>query len=183
MGFTVSQDLTAKFTATLQKKFGEQATRKGVEAMGATAVELIKVRTNNGIDVDGKPFTPYSKDKKGVPRYENYKRRYISGKVKKKAGSSKWAARSVNDFMRLSGDLFDDIDYKVTKFSQPRIGLFTMNFKLYIKPRSAPKAHGLIKKRKFFGIATSGIQKFKEQNALINAFKRATKLQGFGTIS
>lgn len=174
---TTQQDIVGKFTAVLQKKFGEQATRKGVEAMGATAVELIKVRTNNGIDIDGKPFDKYT------PKYAKYKAKYVSGKVKKKAGSSKWAARSVNDFMRLSGDLFDDIDYNVTKFSQPRVGTFSMKFQIYIKPRSRPKAEGLMKKRKFFGIALSGIQRFKEEKALINAFKVATKLQGFGSIS
>lgn len=177
MGFTVSQDLTAKFVAALGQRFGYETVNKGAKAMGATAVELIKVRTNNGIDIDGKPFDKYT------PKYAKYKAKYISGKVKKKAGSSKWAARGVYDFMRLSGDLFDDIAYKTensTKFVGSKLNI---NFSVYIKSRSAPKAHGLMKKRKFFGIALSGIQKFKEEKALINAFKVATKLQGFGSIS
>lgn len=183
MGFTVSQDLTAKFLAVLGQRFGYETVNKGAKAMGATAVELIKVRTNNGIDINGKAFERYAKDKKGVSRYEQYKHKYINGKVKKKAGSSRWAARAVYDFMRLSGDLFDDIAYKTespTKFVGSKLNI---NFSVYIKQRSAPKAHGLMKKRKFFGIATSGIQKFKEEKALINAFKAATKLQGFGSIS
>lgn len=182
MAYSVERDLVAKFKAYIGQQFGYDNVNKGLEAMGKEAVAIMRNRTLEGVDVTGKPFA------KLTPKYSARKQKFIAGKTKKKAGGLAYRAKRMPDFMRLTGELFDDMSYSVVKQSRFVGNNLQLKFKLFIKPRSAPKAHGLINgsyggvPRNFFGIAESGSRKFKEQAVLFAAFKRASKIKGTGTL-
>lgn len=177
--FKVEQEIVAKFKVALESKaFGYETVNKGTKAMAQKSITIIQQRTARGLDVDGKPFV------KHVPAYEKRKRAMLSGrtktgkKTKKIGGGLFWKATKYPDFLRLTGELFDDMSYEFkpqTKFVGNNL---TMKWRIFIKDRSAPKAHGLEKKRKFFAIRL-----LKEKNEIISAFKAATRLRGTGGIS
>jgi len=97
----------------------------------------------NGLDVDGKPFTSYK------PKYAAFKRKYIGGNIKRRKSKAptkyKYAAKAVNDYIRLSGELFEDFAYNIKSVTKIVGGKLTTRFNIYILPRSAAKAHGLMK--------------------------------------
>lgn len=179
--FKVEDQLLAKFKAAIENKvFGYELVNKGLVAMAKKTITIIQQRTARGLDINGKPFA------KHVPTWETRKRTLLTGKTKtgrkskakKIAGGLFWKATKYPDFLRLSGELFDDMAYEV-KPSNKFVGRdLKMTWKIYIKDRSAAKAHGLSKKRKFFGV-----QLAKEKNQIINEFKRVTRLKGTGSIS
>ena len=173
--FKVEDQLVAKFKAALENKvFGYELVNKGLVAMAKKTITIIQQRTARGLDINGKPF------EKHVPAWEKRKRALLSGKgkTKKIGGGLFWKATKYPDFLRLTGALFDDMAYEV-KPSNKFVGRdLKMTWKIYIKDRSAAKAHGLSKKRKFFGV-----QLAKEKNQIINEFKRVTRLKGTGSIS
>lgn len=184
MAYSVQQDLNAKFQAALGQRFGTDNVNKGLDAMGKEAVQIMRNRTLAGLDVNGKPFDKYT------AKYETWKTRYIRGKIKWgiRGGKPKpvglaYRAKRMPDFMRLSGELFDDMTYSITKQTRFVGNSIAMKFRLFIKSRSAGKAEGLMKKREFFGIAMSGGLKLKEHNLLFLAFKRGAKIKGTGTLS
>lgn len=182
MAFTVERDLVAKFKAYLGQQFGTDNVNKGIEAMGKEAIAIMRNRTLEGVDVTGKPFA------KLTPKYSAIKQKFIAGKSKRKAGGLAYRAKGMPNHMRLTGELFDDMAYSVTKQTRFVGNNLTLKFRLYIKTRSAPKAHGLINgsyggvPRNFFGIAESGSRKLREQAVLFAAFKRASKIKGTGTL-
>ena len=172
--FKVEDQLVAKFKAALENKvFGYELVNKGLVAMAKKTITIIQQRTARGLDIQGKPFA------KHVPAWERRKRALLSGKGKRKiTGGLFWKATKYPDFLRLSGELFDDMAYEV-KPSNKFVGRnLNMTWRIYIKDRSAAKAHGLSKKRKFFGV-----ELLKEKNQIINEFKRVTRLKGTGSIS
>ena len=172
----LSQKLVGEFTSALGKKLNSQKFIDGVKAMGIEAINIIRQRNAKGIDVEGFKFDKYSK------KYPAQKAKIISGKYKTKSAKGEFAATSVGQWMRLSGQLFRDMKYKVGRTRQPRDGMFVYDFSIYIDKASQGKAEGLMKKRKFWGIATEGNQRFLEQSKLIKAFTNATGLKGTGNI-
>lgn len=182
MAFTVERDLVAKFRALIGQRFGYENVNKGLDAMGKEAVQIMRNRTLEGVDVTGKPF------QKLTPKYAVRKQKFIAGKSKRKAGGLPYRAKGMPNFMRLTGELFDDMAYSVTKQTRFVGNNLTLKFRLFIRPRSAAKAHGLINgsyggvPRNFFGIAENGSRKFKEHAVLFAAFKRASKIKGSGTL-
>ncbi len=177
--FKVEDQLVAKFKAALENKvFGYELVNKGLVAMAKKTITIIQQRTARGLDINGKPF------EKHVESWETRKRALLTGrtktgrKTKKIGGGLFWKATKYPDFLRLSGELFDDMAYEV-KPSNKFVGRnLNMTWRIYIKDRSAAKAHGLSKKRKFFGV-----ELLKEKNQIINEFKRVTRLKGTGSIS
>jgi len=178
MAYSVQEELVAKFKVALESKvFGYDLVNKGVIAMAKKTISIIQLRTAKGLDINGKPFA------KHVPVWEKRKRALLTGKTatgrktRKIAGGLFWRATKYPDYLRLTGQLFDDMAYEVkpsTKFVSRDLSL---KWRIYIKDRSAGKAEGVGKKRPFFGIKLA-----KEKNAIINEFKRATRLKGTGGI-
>lgn len=172
MAVSFAQKLEAEFKNALNKKINSSRFLEGVKAMGVKSIEIIRKRAAKGIDVDGFAFDKYSKN------YPKQKQRAIA----KGKNSGEYAATKVLDWMRSSGQLFRDFTYKVGKTRQPRDGEFRMDFTIDIKQGSRKKAEGLMKKRKFWGIATKGNQRFLEQSQLIDAFKKGAGINGTGRI-
>jgi len=177
----IQQNLLAQFRAAVGQRFGYETVNKGAAAMGAEAIAIMQVRILNGLDYNGAQFTPLTK------RYQTWKKRFIRGAVKfgSRGGRVptfyKWKATGLPNFMRLTGALFDDMKVEVpapTKFVGNNLKI---PFRIYIDKRSAKKAEGLMKKRKFFGIA-KGRLRAQESAKLIAAFKRSTKLSGTGFV-
>lgn len=190
MAFQVQKDFVAKFQAALGQRFGTDNVNKGLDAMGKEAVQIMRNRTLEGVDVTGKPFL------KHTAKYEAWKTRYIRGKIKWgiRGGKPKpvglaYRAKAMPNHIRLTGQLFDDMAYTISKQTRFVGNSLTLKFKLFIKQRSAAKAHGLINgsyggvPRNFFGIAENGARKLKEQAVLFAAFKRGAKIKGTGTLS
>lgn len=178
MSFTVEKELTAKFIAAVENKaFGYDLVNKGTKAMAQKSITIIQQRTAKGLDIDGKPFDKYT------TAWETRKRALLAGKTakgkktKKIAGGLFWKATKYPDFLRLTGALFDDMAFELKPQSKFVGKNLTMKWRIYIKDRSAAKAHGLERKRKFFGINLA-----KEKAAIIAAFKAATRLKGSGSI-
>lgn len=177
--FKVEEQLVAKFKVALGNKvFGYDAVNKGTVAMAKKTISIIQQRTAKGLDVDGKGFA------KHVPTWEKRKKSLLTGKTptgrktKKIGGGLFWKATKYPDFLRLSGELFDDMKFEVKPVNRFVGKDLRMTWRIFIAERSAAKAHGLSKKRKFFAIKL-----LKEKNAIISAFKAATRLSGTGTIS
>lgn len=177
----IQQNVIAKFQAALGQRFGYETVNEGAKAMGAEAIAIMQVRILDSIDAEGAKFAPLT------VRYEKWKRRFIRGQIKfgsrggKVPTFFKWKATGLPNFMRLTGALFDDMKVEVpapTKFVGNKL---TIPFRIFIAPRSAKKAEGLMKRRKFFGIA-KGRLRAQESAKLIAAFKRSTKLSGTGSV-
>ena len=177
--FKVEEQLVAQFKVALGNKvFGYDLVNKGTVAMAKKTITIIQQRTAKGLDVDGKGFV------KHVPTWEKRKKALLTGKTasgrktKKIGGGLFWKATKYPDFLRLSGELFDDMKFEVKPVNKFVGKDLKMTWRIFIAERSAAKAHGLSKKRKFFAIKL-----LKEKNAIISAFKAATRLSGTGTIS
>ena len=165
---SVQQQITAQFTDALNKQFTTAKLAKAADAMGKEAVEIMRERTDRRVDVNYSAFKDYK------PRYKQFKARYIAGKVSSKTKAhygkkTKYAAKSVDDKMRLTGQLFSDMSYSVNqaaKFGEK----FSFSFRLFIAQRSAKKAQGLLRRGyNFFGVSNSGSNGQREQARIFAA--------------
>jgi len=139
---------------------------------------IIERRTDAGFDIKGQKFKRLSKD------YKEVKRRVIKGQTAKNGRKNKSiqrlvskkiagkAARSVNDYMHLTGELFEDIRFRI---KQPKVKLtsITLPIQFYVAPRSAEKAHGLKYKmhRDMFFLSKSGRFKKIEHDIISDFIK------------
>lgn len=177
--FKVEEQLVAKFKVAMNNKvFGYDLVNKGTAAMAKKSISIIQQRTAKGLDVDGKPFDAHT------TAWETRKRALLTGKTKtgrktkKIGGGLFWKATKYPAFLRLTGELFDDMKFEVKPINRFVGKDLRMTWRIFIADRSAAKAHGLSVKRKFFAIKL-----LKEKNAIISAFKAATRLSGTGSIS
>lgn len=178
---SITEQIQAQFNTVLQKKLNAQVLRRISDAIGKLLVRQNQDRILEGIDKNGRAF-------KGVSeKYKKQKLRFIKGLVKwgsrggKKPSIGVFAAKQVGDAMRLTGNLFDDIDYNSKPATQPTVGVVKFNVEVYVLPRSAGKAKGLIKSgRPFLGLAT-GVRGLQERNQIGATIRR--ELAASGTVA
>lgn len=156
-------ELANTITLTIKKKLLERFPKsdltRAAEKAREEIIRLMTVRILDGEDIYGKQFAPYTK------QYKRLKQRAISGDFKKNkslrkimANKTAYKANKVGDFMRLSGSLMSDIQSKVLSISGGGYlsRTISMKLKIYVGSKNVPKAEGLMRKRKWFGIARSG---------------------------
>lgn len=160
----LERDLTQKIEAVYTRYTTEQKL-KGLQAMGRKAIELIRERTNRGIDRDGKRIRRLSVD------YAYAKRQMIRGKWKFPKGSprnSQFRAKGVPNFGRLSGGLFGSMSWNISN----------LRLVLSLKGNRNKKIAEYLEKmgRKYWGLAKpSTNQGKKEREELRKAFLEAVK--------
>ena len=129
--------------------------------LGQYLLDLQKERSAQGLDVDNKTYKRYAEE------YEEAKKAFITSvtpKTKKKTKNKSilrqrsdainiYKARKVYDYMRLTGNLYNDMKFTVVGVSG---GILTkqiiITIRLFIAKNSEEKAEGLIKRGyRFFG--------------------------------
>jgi hypothetical protein len=178
----VEQDIKAVFQRGIDDAFNDATIRKLAEAMAEESVKIMQKRTSSGRDTDGRKFGNYT-----AP-YDKYKKKYIKGLVKAKAGgTTSYKASKVKDYLRLTGQLYDDMKFAVTTKSKTATKI-TIGFKLYIAERSRLKAEGLMattgrnqyvsyskKAWKFFGLSKDKTQRKEEEKQLLVVARKVLK--------
>ena len=187
----VRQIINNKFQRLVADTFPVSDVKKGVEAMAVKAIDVMRERTNQGYDVNGKRFAKYSKS------YEKYKKKYIrSGSKVSEFGASKMPSH-----IRLSGALFSAMTYDIIQYYQDfakKGEQISTSFRMRIKPAEEKKVAwllaetGAVRTRKgkktykkasrdFFGLSDAPSRASKERDAVIGAFIRAMKFQVGGS--
>lgn len=155
--------------------------------LGQLIIDLIKMRTDAGYDIYGRRFKPLT------PNYRKIKERVIRGQATRrlKSGRTKtnrtierlirqkrpgMAARAVNDYMHLTGQLWSDLRFDLKKPVVNLFGKIKIPIQFYVAQKSLKKAIGLKEMgRDMFGLAKAGAFKDKEQelikDAMIELFK------------
>jgi hypothetical protein len=134
----------------------------------ALALELIRERTNKGLDVHGKRI------KKLSNRYTKRKKQMIKKGIK---GATEYVAKSVPNHGRLTGKLFTDLSTKTIEIYQKKSGNdinFGNRFNIFVKSKNKrDKIAEYLRQmgRDFIGIADKNSQRGKyEQDALKRVF-------------
>lgn len=171
---------------------GAQVTRAS-QAVAALALQHIRDRTNANEMVNGQPFPDYT------PRYIIFKSRYVKGIVggrgtrgkKGKRGTravgtkTEFAARKVDDNMRLSGRLFSDMVIRFVRGINDNGfvgGSFLLDFKSDRSRKIA--AYNEARGRLFWGISPSTTPRGRTLRAQMKQlFKQALGIRGGGGIS
>lgn len=176
MAVPVKQQINTQFMNDVQKAFPVAKVQKAVEKMADEAISIMRERCNQGIDVNGKRFAPYSK------AYAKYKKKYIKSGTK----VNEFGATRMPNHIRLSGALFGAMKRQIIAYAQNfnKNDKISTSFRLYIDGSQEKKVKGLLattgrnkyksyskKARQFFGIATQGSRAVPEQNRLINKFQ------------
>ena len=186
----VTQTLKAEFYRNLNSKISSSDLKKVSEQIGLAMIESIYERTNAGIDVNGQRFKALS------PKYKSFKEKYIKGQIKGRGkkpsrtmqrlkSNLKWRAKSMPNFMRLTGALFDDIQVEPLVSQQNAQNKITISMRFKVLSGSKDKAQGLIGMgRDMFFVPTGGAYKTKQMNIardiLINYFKSKIKGKDVG---
>ena len=171
----------------LNKKFLAMANKTVLSRMASRlakeSVDIMRERTADGIDVDGRKFGGYNR---------SYNKKKL---MKKLTGKTPYAAKKQGDFLRLSGKLFSDMSAKVISVEQDLTSI-KIKWLMYIKPRSVKKALGLQqstgytrsrtqyskKAWRFFGLATGGSQRREEERRLLMTAKTTFEQITRGTV-
>lgn len=137
-----------------KKKLSYALEGKMVEEMGAMAVEAIKERTRRGIDVDGKPFPPYS---------ESYRREKAASK-----GGFAAVGGSLLDAIRFrrtgkNSGVIEIADRKIGKLSARRLAQIHIN------------GEGKMPRRAFFGWRTGSPEDRKLRRKAAELLRRSIK--------
>lgn len=173
---SVQQNIDLRFNVFFEKRLGGEDMRRLGELLGAQLILLTQKRIGRGLDNRNRRFKKYTR------KYRTFKSKFIRGK----AGSSRtvrrlrkqadepFQAHRVYDYMRLTGNLFEDMQYELIDYS--RKGLLStrqMGFKikLYIARRSLPKARGLFENGyKFFGFPRMTNREYTKLYKIINNY-------------
>lgn len=137
MSDTVAIQLKRKFAADVAKKFPPVRLRYAARQVARREIELIRERTQRGLDTQGRPFSAYSST------YVKAKQRIIKQGWRVRRGRGRnarlvslnptaFAANRVGDWMRLSGRMFSDMYVKavnVIKQSNGYAVTYTLDFK------------------------------------------------------
>lgn len=146
--------------------------------IGALSLDLIRRRTATGVDVKGAGFKAYSKG------YPKKKLRYINGKrYKSQPAKTPFAAKKVRDVTRVSGRTWSDMTWKGVKVQKSATGFkvqVELGMKTGARPGGATSAE-IVEYLKdngydFFGLATAGPYRKKEQDAIKALCKDALRL-------
>jgi len=172
---TVADTISFSIRKKLLERFPKARLTSAADRVREEIVKLMLIRITNGMDIYGKPFANYK------PAYRKIKQRFISGDFRKnkslrKLNSNKTAykATKVGDFMRLSGQLLDDIRSAVVSVSGGGFlsGSIKIKIRIYVGAANAPKGEGLMKRRKWFGMSKSGTQAVLEQKRIAEILRR-----------
>ncbi len=132
-----------EFTAYRDKKYSPARLRVAARAVANEEIEIIRERTQRGLDQNNNPFRPlsstYRKTKQGIidrgykaGRGRGKKRRFVS------INPTGFAADSADDFMRLSGRMFSDMYIKSLNVGKSPRGL-VVNYELDFKTARSKK--------------------------------------------
>lgn len=111
MSFSLT--IKRRFESSVLEKLNSRAMRRVIKAVGEEEIELIRKRTNRGVDKDGRPFKKLSK------AYSKRKRQMIKGG---KGGGRVYGAKKMPSFMRMTGQMLGDMKIKNIKFTKTRNG-------------------------------------------------------------
>ncbi len=186
MAKTNRQNIKAVLELAVNKELNrlKPQIKRGNEAMGKTAIDLIRDRTDRGIDANGKRLPKLS------ALYREFKRKFAAGKIKKsKRGRhgeyakmfrarNKWRARKVPNHGRLSGRTLSAMTSKanVPKIRDTDI---TASFSIFIRSdRDKIITFLTMMGRNIWGLAKKGTpQRRKEETILIRAFERGSGIK------
>lgn len=180
--------LKVQFTLTekLKQKVAGPNVNRATQQVANLALRHIRDRTNANEMVNGEPFPNYT------PRYILYKSRFIRGQTPKsrKGGArsvqkTEFAARKVDDNMRLSGRLFSDMVVRFVRGINAGGfvgGQFVLDFKSSRSRKIA--AYNEARGRIFWGISPSNTPRGRTlRNAMKAVFKQALNIRGGGGFS
>jgi hypothetical protein len=177
--------LERKFDTKIRKAIPPVALRAAAFQVAEAEIDLIRKRTERGIDKDGKPFRRHS------TRYFDWKSRFIKRGWKynrRKAGggfrsvaakTTAFAADRAGQFMRLEGRMFSDMyvaKYSARDTPNGIVLKYELDFKTARSKRIADyhirlgAGKGKVK-RKFWG----GVTTDKERAALLRVLRRELK--------
>jgi hypothetical protein len=184
-----SQQETARkiefiMTQRVKDRFPRQRIQQATRLVAAIALQEVKDRTNEGIDIDGRPFPKYSK------RYPKVKNDFINGRRGKRRGTARdrktqYAAKNVDDRMRLSGRMFSDMYIRLVR-GQNDNGFLGGTFQMDFKSDRSRKIAGYNIKRgyNFWGLSRPSSARGRLLVAKMkSAFKGALGFRGGGNLS
>lgn len=171
----VGQNITIQARSLMKKAIDTHILYQIGIRLGQLIVNLIKMRTDAGYDIYGRKFKPYSamykKLKQRVIQNQPYirtksgkirKSRYIERLIKQKKPGM--AARAVNDYMHLTGQLWSDLSFDLKKPTMSLFGRIKIPIQFYVAQKSVKKAMDLKRMgRDMFGLAKAGAFKDKEE--------------------
>lgn len=180
--------LQVEFTLTqkVKQKVAGANVNRASQQVANLAVQHIRDRTNANEMVNGQQFPDYT------PRYIIYKSRFVRGQTpkSKKGGArsvpkTEFAAKKVDDNMRLSGRLFSDMVVKFVR-GMSRNGFIGGQFILDFRTSRSQKiaAYNIARGRLFWGISPSTTPRGRILRATMKSiFKQALNIRGGGGFS
>jgi hypothetical protein len=167
-----------QFKIAIEKKimnqiFSQSTLRVAFEGVAKKAIDIMRKRISDGYDIYGRHFGGYN-------------RSYNKARAMRRLqGKTEYAATSVKDYLRLSGELFSDMKFQVKGINQSSTSILG-EIRLYIAPRSQQKAMGLMsetgvarnhrtyskKSWDFLGLSVSGPRVASERKQLEEVFMK-----------
>lgn len=168
----ISQRIQAKIRNDLNKKFSSGELNRAAKAFAEGVIQMNIDRIEKGLDVNRKPFAALT------PKYRKQKMRYIKFGKKK---TSKYEAKQLPDFMKLSGELLDNFKYDSIQVVSDTKSI-RLSMRIYIDSSQTAKVKGLMSdkarggkakaRRLFFGISPDPTWRIKEKNMILNKFQQ-----------
>lgn len=179
--YSMANNVTRQIQLVLNQSLAKKMQSIDLKAFGKDMNELLIknmiVRTQAGVDVQGRKFGGYNK---------NYDKKQSLKYAKKRYGSTKYASSSISDKLQLTGNLFSSFRSNTKGVRKTKNGALIV-FKMSIEGKNNnDKAAGLqsntgyARNRKnyakkawdFFGIAQSGVYKKKETRSFFKLFNK-----------
>ena len=167
----ISQRIQAKIRNDLNKKFSSGELNRAAKAFAEGVIQMNIDRIEKGLNVNRKPFADLT------ARYQKQKLRHIKFGKKK----SKFAAKQLPDFMKLSGELLDSFRYDSIQVVSDTKSI-RLSMRIYIDSSQTAKVKGLMSdkarggkakaRRLFFGISPDPTWRIKEKNMILNKFQQ-----------
>jgi len=181
------QTISGIIYTTLMKRFSSSRIKTALNVAAKETINIIRERTQAGIDVDGKRLPALS------PKYLAWKKKYVSGRLKGRKGgapklghlgeTTEWQATKTPAHIRLTGKTFSDMSYKLLRYAPVGQGSSSITYQIYILKRSARKIAWLAdmkKARKFWGLSKNAIRREKEKARIAAAFAKALGTRSVG---
>jgi hypothetical protein len=182
--YGVTESLKQNIRSQAEQAFVERLSRtkfrQAAEAVADEAIKIILERTSDGVDVDGRRFTKYSKG------YEKLKGDFVKSKAAKRflRGRTRFAAKGLPNWMRATGQMLSSMTTRNERISR-RGNQLLIEFDITF----ASKENGEIAsyhnetgagksrvKRRFLGLSRKGSSRYNQeqlriQDALFKALK------------
>lgn len=158
-----SQQIKATFSKRFKDKVNTTSLNRAANMMGAKAIQLNRERLSMGLDTNGRRIRKLSRS------YSKFKRNYILNRLSAKAlrridTSTDFKAKGVPNYGRLTGQLFSDMSFSVTRAGAAFKQGIILEVRYYILKRSAWKIAALAKmKRLYFGLAKAQSNRGKKE--------------------